>query len=131
MRIIDQNGNEILEVDVDYDKGYLEQDSLFVCHHEAVEEVLEQGHWEVIAEYPNGGKDVDWIVDVEAVAAAEAWDEYEDVLRYIPYTKEELAEQEAARQLAEEQQARLDALISNGVTWDDLAAALAEGVNSI
>lgn len=131
MRIIDQNGNEIREVDVDYDKGYLEEDSLFVCHHDAVEAVEEQGHWEVIAEYPNGGKDVDWIVDVEALAAAEAWDEYEDVMRYVPYTEEELAEREEERRKMEEEQARYAALLENGVTWEDLAKALAEGVNSI
>lgn len=113
MRIFDVNGIEIESPDLE--KGYLEKDSLFIMHHEAVEAVEEQGHWVTIAEYPNGGKDVDWIVDVEAVEAAEAWDEYEDILRYIEYTEEELAENEAAKP----------------VTWAELAAALAEGVNSI
>lgn len=131
MKIVDQNGIEITENEVDYEKGYLKQDSLFVCHHEAVEAVEEQGHWETVAEYENGGKDVEWIVDVPATEAAEAWDEYEDVLRYILYTDEELAEREAAQKKAEEEQARYDNLMANGVTWDDLAAALAEGVNSI
>lgn len=131
MRIVDQNGNEMHEDALDYDRGYLVEDSLFVCHHDAVEAVEEQGHWETIAEYPNGGKDVEWVVDVEVQQAAEAWDEYEDVLRFVLYTAEELAELEAERKRAEEQQARLDALITGGVTWDDLAAALAEGVNSI
>lgn len=131
MKIVDQNGNEIQETDVNHDKGYLKQDSLFVCHHEAVEAVEEQGHWETVAEYPNGGKDVEYIIDVPAVEAAEAWDEYEDVLRYVLYTDEEIAEREAAQKEAKEQQARLDNLIANGVTWDDLATALAEGVNSI
>lgn len=131
MRILDQNGNEILETDVDYEKGYLKQDSLFVCHHEAVEAVAEEGHWETIREYPNGGKDVDWIIDVEAVEAADAWDEYEDVLRYTLYTSEELAEREAAKKEEKERQERIDALIGGGVTWDELATALKEGVNSI
>lgn len=98
MRIFDEYGN-LLEL-YDETKGYLKNDSLFVCHHEAVEAVEEQGHWETIAEYPNGGKDVDWIVDVPAVAAQEAWDEYEDIYRYIPYTEEELAEREAAEEEA-------------------------------
>lgn len=98
MRIFDENDN--LLDSYDETKGYLKPDSLFVCHHEAIEPVEEQGHWETIAEYPNGGKDVDWIVDVEAVEAQEAWDEYEDILRYIPYTEEELAEIEAAKEEA-------------------------------
>lgn len=98
MRIFDENGN--LLDSYDETKGRLVEDRLFVCHHEAIEPVEEQGHWETIAEYPNGGKDVDWIVDVEAVEAKEAWDEYEDILRYIPYTEEELAEIEAAKEEA-------------------------------
>ena len=93
MRILDENGMIIESPDME--KGYLKNDNLFVCHHEAIEAVEEQGHWETIREYPNGGKDVDWIVDVPAVEAKEAWDEYEDILRYILYTEEELAEMEA------------------------------------
>jgi len=131
MRIINQNGNEMLESDVNYEQGHLKNDRLFVCHHETVEAVAEEGHWETLREYPNGGKDVDWIVDVPAVEAKEAWDEYEDVLRFIPYTDEEIAEREAAKKEEEERQARLDSLASNGITWDDLADALKEGVNSI
>lgn len=94
MRIFDELGN--LLDSYDEKKGYLKNDSLFVCHHEAVEAIEEQGHWETIAEYPNGGKDVEWIVDVPGVEAKEAWDEYEDIYRYIPYTEEELAEMEEA-----------------------------------
>jgi hypothetical protein len=115
MRIFDLDGNELQEEHIDYEKGYLKEDSLFVAHHEAIEAVEEKGHWKTVAEYPNGGKDVEWIIDVPGVEAAEAWDEYEDILRYIPYTEEELAEREAAKP----------------VTWAELAAALAEGVNSV
>lgn len=96
MRIFDVNNIEIESPDLD--KGYLKEDSLFVTHHEAVEAVEEEGHWEVIAEYPEtGGQDVEWIVDVPAVVAKEAWDEYEDIYRYIEYTEEELAEIEAEK----------------------------------
>lgn len=98
MRIFDEDGN--LMDSYDETKGRLVEDRLFVCHHEAIEAVEEQGHWETIAEYPNGGKDVDWIVDVQAVKAQEAWDEYEDIYRYIPYTEEELAERKAAEEEA-------------------------------
>lgn len=90
MRIFDEQNN-LLE-SIDEAKGYLKNDSLFVCHHEAVEAVEEQGHWETIAEYPNGGKDVEWVVDVPGVEAKEAWDEYEDILRFVHFTAKELAE---------------------------------------
>lgn len=88
MRIFDKNGIEIESPDLE--KGYLKNDSLFIMHHESVEAVEEIGHWETVAEYPNGGKDVEWIVDTPGVEAAEAWDEYEEILRYIPYTETEL-----------------------------------------
>lgn len=42
----------------DCTKGYLVDDKIFKEHHPARKEVLEQSHIEVIAEYPNGGKDV-------------------------------------------------------------------------
>ena len=87
--------NNLLET-FDETKGYLKKDSLFVRHHEAVEAVEEQGHWVTIAEYPNGGKDVDWVVDVPAVEAKEAWDEYEDILRFVAFNAKELAEQRIA-----------------------------------
>lgn len=91
MRIIDQNDIELQNGSIDSTKGYLKRDSLFIRRHEAVEAVEEQGHWETIKEYPNGGKDVEWVVDTPAVEAKEAWDEYEDVLRFIPYTTKEFA----------------------------------------
>ena len=90
MRIFDELNN-LLE-SFDETKGYLKKDSLFVCHHEAAEAVEEQGHWETIAEYPNGGKDVEWIVDVPGVEGKEAWDEYEDIFRFIPFDAKELAD---------------------------------------
>jgi hypothetical protein len=90
MRIFDEHNN-LLE-NYDNTKGYLKNDRLFVCHHDAVSAVEEQGHWETIAEYPNGGKDVEWIVDVPAVEAKEAWDEYENILRFVAFSSKELAE---------------------------------------
>jgi hypothetical protein len=94
MRIFDELDN-LLET-FDETKGYLKNDSLFVRHHEAISAVEEQGHWETLAEYPNGGKDVDWVIDVPAVEAKEAWDEYEDILRFVPFSVEELAERRVA-----------------------------------
>jgi hypothetical protein len=95
MRIIDENGIEVNSPDLE--KGYLKNDSLLIMHHEEIKAVEETGHYEVIAEYPNGGKDVKWVVDVPGVEAKEAWDEYEDVLRYVAYTEVELKLKEYER----------------------------------
>ena len=89
MRILDINNIEI--ENPNYSLGHLKKENIFIAHHEAIEEVMEQGHYEVIAEYPEtGGKDVEWIVDTPYVAPQEAWDEYEEILRYVLFTNEEL-----------------------------------------
>lgn len=98
MRIIDSNGIEIANPDLT--KGYLKQETQTV-HHDAVEAVEEVSHYETIAEYPNGGKDVRKVVDVPGVAAQDAYDEEVEVQRYVLYTAEELAAQEEARKKQE------------------------------
>lgn len=81
-----------------------------IIHHEALEGVEGQGHYEVVKEYPNGGKDVKWVIDVPKVEANEAYDEivkeaYDEIVKeayddveeikiYIPYTEEELLHNE-------------------------------------
>lgn len=85
MRIFDKNNVEIVSPDLSV--GYLEQEEIFVKHHEATEAVEEQWHYETVAEYPNGGKDVVKVIDVPGVEAKEAWDEYETILRYIIFPK--------------------------------------------
>ena len=105
MRILDQNDNEIQPEDVDYRLGKLSDDRIFVQHHDAVEAVEEQGHYETLREYPNGGKDVEWKVDIPGVEAKEAWDEYEDIQRYTKFTAEELkANAEREKQAMEQQE---------------------------
>lgn len=95
MDMYDEQGNPV--TDYDPAKGRLEMQKR-THHHEAVEAVEEQGHWETVAEYPEtGGKDVQWVVDVPGVEAREAWDEEETYWLYIPYTEEELAQMEADR----------------------------------
>lgn len=93
MRIFDETKTTEL-TEYDTKKGYLKNDKLFIAHHEAVEAVEEQGHYEVEHEYPNGGKDEVWVVDVPRVEASEEWDEYEDIMVYVPFTEKELAERE-------------------------------------
>jgi hypothetical protein len=89
LKVFDEN--KLIELNkYDLNKGYLKEDKLFIIHHEAVSEVKEVGHYEVVKEYPNGGRDVKWIVDIPETEAKEAWDEYEDIQIYIPYTAEEI-----------------------------------------
>ena len=95
MRILDENNVEITAPDLTL--GHLVEEEVFVAHHPAVEEVPEQWHYETIQEYPSGGRDVVKVVDVPGVEAKAAWDEYETIKRYVPYTEEELAALEEAR----------------------------------
>ncbi len=74
----------------DLEKGYLKDDKLFIKHHEAVAEVKEKGHYEKSKTTKNGYPDIFWVVDIPAVKQQQAYDEYEDIKVYIPYTEEEL-----------------------------------------
>ena len=87
MRIIDENGNEILNPD--YTKGYTTEEEIFIAHHDSVPGVVEVWHYEVVREYPNGGKDVERVIDVPGIPAKEAWDEYETILRWHWYPEPE------------------------------------------
>lgn len=121
MRIIDEQGIELQEQDIDYSQGYIEEEEILVAHHEAIEAVEEQGHWETEAEYPNGGKDVAWVVDVPGVKAKDAWDEYETVLRFKHYSAQEIAEQEIEQLKAQLKETDYIVIkIAEGVaTWEE------------
>lgn len=88
MKILNENNVEIENPDLT--KGYLVEEEIFVKHHEAIEAAAEVGHYEVVKEYPNGGKDVEFIVETPAIEAKDAWDEYETIQRFVPYTEEAL-----------------------------------------
>lgn len=96
MRIFDKDKTTELS-EYDLENGYLKPDKTLIASHPAVEGVEATGHFEVVAEYPNGGKDFEWVIDTPAVEAKEAWDEYEDIQVYIPYTEAELAKREIWR----------------------------------
>lgn len=89
MRILDKNGAQLTNPDLEL--GHLVEEQLLLEHHPKVEAIPEQWHYETVAEYPNGGKDIAKVVDIPGVEEKEAWDEYETILRYVPYTEEELA----------------------------------------
>lgn len=45
VRILDQDGNELTEGQIDYSKGHLETEEVFVAHHEAIEAIPQQEHY--------------------------------------------------------------------------------------
>lgn len=90
MKVYNKDRTQIL-TEYDLDKGHLVYDTL-TKHVEAIEPVEEQFHYETIAEYPNGGKDVKKVIDVAAVKGVAAYDEIEEIQIYIPYTEDELIE---------------------------------------
>ena len=120
MRILDENNVEITSPDLSL--GHLVEEEVFVAHHPAVEEVPEQWHYEIIKEYPGGGRDVVKVVEVPWVEAKAAWDEYETIKRYVPYTEEDLAALEEARNRPTIEN-RVDVLES---TTDDIILLMAD-----
>ena len=98
MKIIDETGAVVENPDLTL--GYLTDDTQ-PLEHPAQEAVAEVAHYETVAEYPSGGRDVQRVVDVPGVPAKPAWTEQLPIKRYIRYTAEELAAQEEARKKAE------------------------------
>lgn len=121
MVIFDQDGN-VLE-SADPEKGAIEYRTETVYYRYVIESE-EVGHYEVVAEYPNGGKDVEWRVDSpeegrwevvdadgepvehfdgtvpEGLAKDEATPDIWTYGVYVPYTEDELAEIAEAEQAA-------------------------------
>ena len=110
MKIIDETGAVVENPDLTL--GYLTDDTQ-PLEHPAQEAVAEVAHYETVAEYPSGGRDVQRVVDVPGVPARPAWTEQLPIKRYIRYTAEELAAQKEARKKAEAREKlpeRVDAL---------------------
>lgn len=120
MKIFNQNKTkELTTEEANNELGYFTQDKLFVKHHDEIQEVKEEGHYKTIAEYPNGGKDVEWVVDIPYVAHEDAYDEYEDILVFSPFSKEEL---EARKE--EKYQHTVESLIRQKYTMSQELATL-------
>ena len=104
------NENMELIENPDLTLGYLKSGTR-VEHHNAIEGVTEVWHYETIAEYPNGGKDVRKIIDVPGVEAQAEWDEEIPIQIYVPYMQEELDRIDAERNkpTTEERVAQLEA----------------------
>lgn len=112
MKVYNENKTQVLET-YSPEFGYLKADKILKESHEAVPEIpaitveakvaeitasggkveeIGGKQYKVIEEFPNGGKTVEEIKETPAVPAKDAYDEYEDIQVYIPYTEEELAE---------------------------------------
>lgn len=99
MKIIDdKTGLEIQNPDLTQGRLHDETEAV---EHPAQEGVPELSHYETVAEYPNGGKDVQKVIDREGVPAQDAWTEQVPIQRYIRYTAEELAARKEAEQAAQ------------------------------
>lgn len=99
MKIIDETGTVVENPDLTL--GHLVDDAEEIIH-PAQEAVEELSHYETVAEYPNGGKDVRKVIDRPGQPAKDAWTEQVPIQRYIRYTADELAAQEEARKQAEQ-----------------------------
>lgn len=107
---------ELNETEIDREKGYLKPDKIATTHHDAtaavtveeqIAELQRQGaaieehsgkHYRVLAVYPSGGKDVE---EVAEIPAKDAYDDYEDIQVYVPYTEQELKERIDRKRSAE------------------------------
>ena len=99
MKIIDdKTGREIQNPALT--QGRLRSETEAV-EHPAQEGVPELSHYETVAEYPSGGKDVRKVIDREGVPPQDAWTEQVPIQRYIRYTAEELAARKEAEQAAQ------------------------------
>ena len=98
MKILDETGAVVENPDLTL--GYLTDDTQ-PLEHPAQEAVAEVAHYETVAEYPSGGRDVQRVVDVPGVPARPAWTEQLPIKRYIRYTADQLAAQEEERKKAE------------------------------
>ena len=120
MKIIDdKTGLEIQNPDLT--QGWL-HDETEAVEHPAQEGVPELSHYETVAEYPSGGKDVRKVIDREGVPAQDAWTEQVPIQRYILYTAEELAAKEEERKKAKEREKLPETVAALRAALDDADA---------
>ena len=98
MKILDETGAVVENHDLNI--CYLTDDTQ-PLEHPAQEAVAEVAHYETVAEYPGGGRDVRKVIDVPGVPAQAAWTEQVPIQKYVRYTAKELAAREEARKKQE------------------------------
>lgn len=117
---------ELNKEELDFELGFLKADKLLIAHHDAVT-AREAVYADRIVEEENGGISVYKDLVTPAVEAKEAWDEYEDIQLYVPYTEEELKERADKKRHAE-LKAELEKVMEDigqeqlGIVRDDYAA---------
>ena len=93
---------ELLLEECDLGLGYFKTCKETVLH-DAVKEIEEVGHYETLVEYENGGKDVEWVIDVPGRKAQEAWVEEIEYSLYIPYSENYLKKKHYEEKIREYQ----------------------------
>ena len=116
MKVYNEEKTQILE-NYDLKLGYLIKDTIIINEPE-IKEVKEQGHYEIIKEYSNGGKDVKWVVDVEGVKGQDARTYEEEILVYKLYTEYEL-NQIYLEELRSKRQIECFKIVNRGKLWYD------------
>lgn len=137
MKVYNENKTKIL-TDVNTNLGRLEPDTIVTGHHDAVpatpevtvKEIADKivanggavtqigGKWYEILQKYDFGMDVHLIEPIPAVPAKEAYDEYEDIYVFVPYTKEELVEIERER-IRTRRVTECFAIVNRGKLWYD------------
>lgn len=90
MKIFDESKTyELSPETIDYSKGELINDKRLVMHHKAIEakEAVYANREEILS---NGSKQIWKDLVTPAIEAKDAYDEYEDIQLYVPYTCIEL-----------------------------------------
>lgn len=113
MKIYNEEKTVILD-NYDPNLGHLVVSTLDVPEVQAKEE---EGHYEILAEYPNGGKEQMWVVDKPAIEYSPT--HTEDIYIYVPYTPEEL-EQIELDTLRQRRETECFSIINRGQFWYDL-----------
>lgn len=92
MRVFNQEKTQEL-TNYDLSKGYLKQDKLIIAFHP--EQKAKEGSYHIEEKnYPNGGKSIEKVWDILPTPYKKAYEEYEDIQVYVPYTEKELAQLE-------------------------------------
>lgn len=92
MRILDQNGIEVVEPDLEL--GHLVEETILIEHHDAVPETPRVVTRKLVSKSGDAAL-FEKVVTQPYVPAKPAWDETETIKRYVLYTADELAQREA------------------------------------
>lgn len=103
--------------DYDLELGRLENDTLtrHIPYSPAVPRVI---HYNVLATYPNGGQEIEEVIDEEGKEEVLEHDETEDILVFIPYTEEEL-EEKRKDEIRQQREYECFPIINRGAFWYD------------